>query len=103
MAGPSITAIIMPKLGMTMTEGKVVDWQVKAGDEVEDGDEVVGIETEKITNVCEAPTGGVFRRRVAHDGTTLPVGALIGVIADADTPEADIDAFIANFVPQKEV
>lgn len=45
----------------------------------------------------------MFRRRVAHDGDTLPVGALIGVIADADTPEADIDAFIAGFVPEEEV
>jgi pyruvate/2-oxoglutarate dehydrogenase complex dihydrolipoamide acyltransferase (E2) component len=103
MAGQNITAITMPKLGMTMTEGKVVDWQVKAGDTVKNGDELVGIETEKITNACEAPASGVFRRRVAQDGTTLPVGALIGVIAQADTPEADIDAFIASFIPEKEV
>ncbi|MFT7135815.1 MAG: hypothetical protein ACI80I_001813 [Akkermansiaceae bacterium] len=46
MAGQEIIAIVMPKLGMTMTEGKVVDWQVKAGDEIQEGDEVVGIETE---------------------------------------------------------
>ncbi|MFT6424744.1 MAG: pyruvate dehydrogenase E2 component (dihydrolipoamide acetyltransferase) [Celeribacter sp.] len=103
MADSNITAIVMPKLGMTMTEGKVVDWQVKAGDDVEEGDEIVGIETEKITNVCEAPASGVFRRRVAHEGTTLPVGALIAVMAQAETADADIDAFIANFVPQKEV
>ena len=102
MAGADITAITMPKLGMTMKEGKVVDWQVKAGDEVEEGDEIVGIETEKITNACEAPTDGVFRRRVAHDGDTLAVGALIGVIAQIDTSEADIDDFIANFIPQEE-
>ena len=102
MAGADITAITMPKLGMTMKEGKVVDWRVKAGDEVEEGDEIVGIETEKITNVCEAPTDGVFRRRVAHDGDTLAVGALIGVIAQSDTPEADIDSFVANFIPEEE-
>ncbi len=69
----------------TMTEDKVVDWQVKAGDTVKNGDELVGIEIEKITNICEAPASGVFRCRVAQDGTTLPVGVLIGVIADTDT------------------
>ncbi|MBW4960670.1 biotin/lipoyl-containing protein [Sulfitobacter sp. CW3] len=103
MAGQEIIAIVMPKLGMTMTEGKVVDWQVKAGDEVQEGDEVVGIETEKITNSCEAPADGIFRRRVAHEGDTLLVGHLIGIIAKADTSEADIDSFIANFKPEEEV
>lgn len=103
MADQNITAIVMPKLGMTMTQGKVVNWQVEAGTQVNEGDDIVGIETEKITNTCEAPTSGVFRRRVARDGTTLPVGALIGVIADADTSKADIDTFVANFIPEKEV
>ncbi|WP_417809029.1 biotin/lipoyl-containing protein [Thioclava sp.] len=102
MADQKITAIVMPKLGMTMTEGKVVDWQVKVGDEVSEGDEIAGIETEKITNACEAPTDGVFRRRVANEGDTLPVGGLIGIIASADTSDADIDSFIANFKPEEE-
>ncbi|MBC58373.1 MAG: hypothetical protein CL814_15765 [Confluentimicrobium sp.] len=102
MSSARITAVVMPKLGMTMTEGKVVDWQVEAGDEVMEGDELVGIETEKITNICESPADGVFRRRVAHDGDTLAVGALIGVIAQAETPEADIDTFVANFKAEEE-
>jgi pyruvate dehydrogenase E2 component (dihydrolipoamide acetyltransferase) len=92
----------MPKLGMTMTEGKVVDWQVKIGDEIEEGDEIVGIETEKITNTCEAPADGVFRRQIANDGATLPVGGLIGIGAQADTSDADIDDFIANFKPEEQ-
>lgn len=102
MADQDITPIVMPKLGMTMKEGKVADWQVKAGDEVEEGDEIVGIETEKITNACESPADGVFRRRVAHEGDTLPVGGLIGIIAQADTSDADIDSFIANFKPEEQ-
>jgi len=100
MANKDITPVVMPKLGMTMTEGKVVDWQVKVGDQVKNGDELVGIETEKITNACEAPASGVFRRCVAGSGDTLPVGGLIGVIAQAETSDADIDAFIANFKPE---
>lgn len=64
MVKQKIVPVTVPKLGMTMKEGKVVDWQVKAGDEVVEGDEIVGIETEKITNVCEAPGG----RRVPPPG-----------------------------------
>ena len=92
-----IAEVTMPKLGMTMTEGKVAEWHVKAGDTVAEGDEILDIETEKITNACESPAAGVFRRRVAHEGDTVPVGALIGVIADSDTPESEIDTFIAAF------
>jgi pyruvate dehydrogenase E2 component (dihydrolipoamide acetyltransferase) len=95
----NIYAVVMPKLGLTMTEGKVNVWKIQVGDKVEEGDEVVDIETEKITNACEAPQAGIFRRRVAHEGDTLPIGALIGVIAGAETPEADIDTFVANFTP----
>ncbi|WP_085310857.1 biotin/lipoyl-containing protein [Planktotalea arctica] len=102
MANHDITPIVMPKLGMTMTEGKVVDWQIKVGDEVTEGDEVVGIETEKITNACESPADGVFRRRIADDGGTLLVGGLIGIIAQAETSDADIDSFIANFKPEEQ-
>ncbi len=102
MAAGTITAIVLPKLGMTMTEGKVGPWRIEIGDEVEQGEEIVDIETEKITNACEAPADGVFRRRVADQGVTLPVGSLIGVIAAEDTPEANIDDFIATFKPEKE-
>jgi pyruvate dehydrogenase E2 component (dihydrolipoamide acetyltransferase) len=102
MPAQRITAVVMPKLGMTMTQGKVVDWKVTEGEPVEEGDEIFGIETEKITNACEAPASGVLRRQVAAAGTTLPVGALIGIIADEDTPEADIDSFIAKFKPEEE-
>ncbi|WP_373237424.1 biotin/lipoyl-containing protein [Cohaesibacter celericrescens] len=102
MTSQAIIPITMPKFGMTMREGKVADWQVDAGDEVGEGDEIVSIETEKITNSCEAPADGVFRRRLADSGDTLPVGALIGVIATSETTEADIDAFVANFKSQEE-
>ena len=93
----SITAVTMPKLGMTMTEGKVASWVAEVGAEVEEGDEIFDVETSKITNAHEAPASGVFRRRVVEEGDTLPVGALVGIIADASISDADIDAFIADF------
>lgn len=96
----------MPKWGLTMKEGTVVEWLVEEGAEISNGDELVEVESEKINNAVEAPTSGVLRRRVAQEGDVLPVGDLIGVIADADAPDADIDAFVeefqSTFVPEEE-
>lgn len=61
---------IMPQLGMTMTEGTIEKWLVADGSEVKEGDDVVEISTEKLTNTVQAPATGVLKI-IAQEGETI--------------------------------
>ena len=92
-----IRALTMPKWGLAMAEGMVVAWHVAEGSGFAAGDDLLDIETTKITNAFEAPVAGTLRRCVVAEGETVPVGALLAVIADGAVPEPEIDAFVADF------
>ncbi|GBR07048.1 acetoin dehydrogenase dihydrolipoyllysine-residue acetyltransferase subunit [Acetobacter oeni] len=93
----TITPVTMPKFGLAMTEGKLASWSVKPGATVKAGQEIADIETSKITNGYESPAEGILRRQVASEGDTLPVGALLGVLAPESVSDEDIDAFVKKF------
>jgi pyruvate dehydrogenase E2 component (dihydrolipoamide acetyltransferase) len=92
-----LVKLSMPKWGLSMTEGTVVQWLVEEGTELDKGDEIVEVESEKINNSVEAPAPGVLRRRVANEGEVLPVGGLLAVIAPSDVPDEEIDSFVEEF------
>jgi pyruvate dehydrogenase E2 component (dihydrolipoamide acetyltransferase) len=85
--------VTMPQMGFDMTEGKVARWLKKAGDPVKQGEAVVEIETDKVNIESEAQGNGVLREILVSDGTTVPVGALIGIIG---APDEDLTAIKAE-------
>jgi len=93
----TLQAITMPKWGLAMDEGMVIAWHVEEGARIDGNDEILDIETTKITNALECTSAGVLCRRVAGEGETLPVGALLGVIAEQAVEAGEVDAFIARF------
>ncbi|MEZ5593743.1 MAG: acetoin dehydrogenase dihydrolipoyllysine-residue acetyltransferase subunit [Gammaproteobacteria bacterium] len=97
MTDTTICPVVMPKWGLSMSEGRVGEWIAKEGETIRPGQELLDVETDKIAGTVEATDAGILRRRVAEPDQVLPVGALLGVLAEADTPDADIDAFIAQF------
>lgn len=94
----AITPIVMPKWGLEMREGRVADWLVEEGARIAVGMPIVDVETDKISNAVEAPDPGLLRRRIAQAGETLPVKALLGVMAEPEVSDAEIDAFVASWV-----
>lgn len=76
------TSIVMPKLGLTMTEGTVIEWLKKPGDRIQVGEGVVTISSEKLTNEVEAPVSGILLEVKVKEDEEVPVGEVIGIIGE---------------------
>ena len=90
------TPIAMPKLGITMEEGTIVEWPRAIGDHVEKGEVVLVIESEKAEVEIEASASGYVRHLYAEVGDTLECGAILGAITESAEEDFDPTAFAAE-------
>ena len=72
--------IVMPKLGLTMTEGLIVEWRKKEGDLVRKGDILFVLETEKVTYEVESPEDGSMGKILVKEQETVPLGAVVAYL-----------------------
>ncbi|MDY5784989.1 biotin/lipoyl-containing protein, partial [Corynebacterium sp.] len=89
-----LTAVEMPKWGMTMEEGTLTNWVVAEGDQVSEGDTLAEAESSKLSGEVEAPVDGKIVRLVVNPGETIAVGTTLAVLADSDVSDAEVDAFL---------
>jgi pyruvate dehydrogenase E2 component (dihydrolipoamide acetyltransferase) len=87
--------VTMPKLGFDMAEGTLVRWVIAEEEEVEKGQVLAEIETDKATVEVESPFSGVVRRHLVEQDTVIPVSAPIAVIGESEE-EIDFDALMAE-------
>src|ERR671917_481474 len=76
------TDVTMPRLSDSMEEGTILKWLVSEGDEVERGQEIVEIETDKANMTYESDSSGTVLELVASEGDTIALGEPIARIGD---------------------
>lgn len=76
-----VSEVVMPKAGLTMVEGTIMEWLVPEGAQVKKGDAIMEYENEKNTIKCEALADGILHI-AAQVGETVPIGVRIGALAD---------------------
>jgi pyruvate dehydrogenase E2 component (dihydrolipoamide acetyltransferase) len=76
--------ITMPKLGFDMAEGTLIRWVKKEGEEIQKGDVLAEIETDKATVEVESSASGTVRKLLVDEGTAVPVGDPIAMVGSPD-------------------
>jgi pyruvate dehydrogenase E2 component (dihydrolipoamide acetyltransferase) len=75
--------VTLPRLGQGMESGVIVKWLKSEGDQVEKGEPLYELDTEKVTQEVEADAGGVLLKILANEGDEIEVGKAIAVIGEA--------------------
>ena len=75
--------VVMPKLGLTMEEGTVLQWLRREGEQVTKGEPILEVEGDKTTSEVESPADGVLLRTVVCENETVPVGDVVGLVGAA--------------------
>src|SRR4249919_1881386 len=81
MAVNTTVQVVMPQMGDSVTEGTVLEWHKKEGDEVSADETLVEISTDKVDAEVPAPTTGTVTKIFAAEGDTVAVGAVLAEIS----------------------
>jgi len=72
--------IILPNIGETVDEGKVVKWLKQVGDQVNDGDILCEVETDKSTMEVPSTIDGTIKEIRVKEGDIVPVGTILAIV-----------------------
>lgn len=97
-----LTKVVMPKLGESVVEGTVVKWLFKEGDQVEEFESLMEVESAKVSTEIPSPASGTLLRILANDGETVKAGTIIAWLGEeGDTiPDEDISLQPASSIQE---
>ena len=93
--------VIMPDLGQTAAEGKIVRWLKKPGDSVSMGEPLLEVETDKVTMEVESYKGGYLRAILVAEGEVATALSLIAILTDRPDEACENDAATARSLADK--
>ena len=82
--------VVMPKMGESIQEGKILRWIKKAGDKVQKDETILEISTDKVDSEIPSPESGILTKIVVPENDTVPVGTVIAFI-ETDVSVAKVD------------
>jgi pyruvate dehydrogenase E2 component (dihydrolipoamide acetyltransferase) len=84
MSTGTLVDVVMPQMGVSVSEGTITRWAKAVGDSIEADETIVEISTDKVDTEVPSPASGVVRELLAGEGETVPVNTRIAVIATGD-------------------
>lgn len=103
--------VIMPKQGLQMTEGTIINWLVKENGQVIKGEPLFDMETDKLTITIDAPASGTLLKIVRGEGETVPITETIAIIGESgenyttllDGSQTEVDSLPVELLTAKEI
>src|SRR5215467_5447124 len=80
MATGTLVDVVMPQMGVSVSEGTITRWAKQVGEKVEADETIVEISTDKVDTEVPSPASGVVREILVPEGETVAVGTRIAVI-----------------------
>src|ERR671924_885845 len=92
MATPTAVDVVMPQMGVSVSEGTITKWLKQEGEEIQADEALLEISTDKVDTEVPSPGAGVVQQILVQEGETVDVGTKLAVIAPegaAAAPEAE--------------
>src|SRR5918911_3021218 len=83
MATQTAVDVVMPQMGVSVSEGTITRWTKQVGEQIEADETIVEISTDKVDTEVPAPVSGTIKELLADEGQTVPVNTRIAVIEAA--------------------
>lgn len=72
--------VLLPQWGMGMSEGSIIQWSKKVGDQVTEDEPLAEVEAEKVEEILESPATGTLVEIIAAEGEAIEVRSVVAII-----------------------